>query len=171
MDLAPGRIGFMSTQRRGNRWQRRSCTECSAPGRRFLPSGVQRAGPPGEEISGLIARRDRADASGGTAPPSHPGDKYLSPGFSAWLATNSLQSGYRIVQLVRQDLRLGSPPFGAGRGLETGTPATHGSSLPHIPSPSGFEQLHPTLPRVLAGRRRWAERYDGKRDLHLQHAA
>ena len=161
MDLAPGRIGFMSTQRRENRWQRRSCTQCEAPGRRFLPEGVQRAGPPGEEIPGLIARHHRADASGGTAP----------PGFPAWLATNSLQSGYRIVQLVRQDLRLGSPPFGASRGAETGTSATHGSSLPHIPSPSGFERLHPTLPRVPAGRRRWAERYDGKRDLHLQHAA
>ena len=106
-------------------------------------------------------------ASGGTAP----------PGFPAWLATKSLQSGYRIVQLVRfvqmvgQYLRRGSPPFRAGRGAETGTPAIHGSSLPHIPSPSGLARLHPTLPRVPAGRRRWAERYDGKGNLYLQHAA
>jgi hypothetical protein len=27
------------------------------------------------------------------------------------------------------------------------------------------------LPRVPAGRRRWAERYDGKGNLYLQHAA
>jgi hypothetical protein len=161
----------MSTQRRENRWQRRSCTECGVPGRRYLPDGVQRAGPQGESFPGLFARQDRADANGGTAPPSHPSDEDLSPGAPAWLATNSLQMDYRIVQLVRQDLRLGSPPFGAGRGAETGTSATHGLSLPHIPSPSGFEQFHPTLPRVPAGRRRWAERYDGKRDLHLQHAA
>jgi hypothetical protein len=161
MDLVPGRIGFMSTQRRESRWQRTSCTE--------------RAGPLGKAIPGPIARNGRARASGGTAPPGisafHPSDESLSSGFPAWLATNSLQSGYRIVQLVRQDLRLGSPPFGAGRGAETGTSATHGSSLPHIPSPSGFERLHPTWPQVPAGRRRRAERYDGKRDLHLQHAA
>jgi hypothetical protein len=27
------------------------------------------------------------------------------------------------------------------------------------------------LPRVPAGRRRWAERYDGKGNMYLQHAA
>jgi hypothetical protein len=144
MDRRPGRIGFMSTQRRENRWQRRSCTERV-----------------GKVFPGSIARRSCTDVNGGTAP----------PGFSEWLATNSLQSGYRIVQLVLQDLRHGSPPFGAVPGAATGTPATHGVPPPHIPSPSGLAPLHPTLPRVPAGRRRWAERYDGKRNLYLQHAA
>ena len=144
MDRRPGRIGFMSTQRRENRWRRTSCTE-----------GVEKAFP------GSIARRGCTDVSGGTAP----------PGFSEWLATNSLQLGFRIVQLVLQDLRHGSPPFGAGSGAATGTPATHGIPLPHITFPSGSAPLHPTLPRVPAGRRRWAERYDGKRNLYLQHAA
>jgi hypothetical protein len=139
----PGRIGFMSTQRRENRWRRTSCF----------------AGAEVSEISG--ARRDSTVASGGTAPPEFP----------AWLATNSLQSGYRIVQLVLQDLRHGSPPSGAVPGAATGTPATHGTPRPHIPSPSGLAPFHPTLPWGPAGIRRWAERYDGKRNLHLQHAA
>ena len=192
----------MSTQRRENRWQRTSCTESGIPGdrsssqgwkrgvptRRFLPGGVQCAGPPGETFPGPVARHACANASGGTAP----------PGIPARLATNSLQSGYRFVKLVglvrlvrivriaklvrlvrlaqiarlvRQDKLSGSPPFAAGRSRATGTPANHGSSLPHIPSPSGLAPLYPTLPRVPAGRRRRAERYDGKRDLHLQHAA
>jgi hypothetical protein len=147
MDRAPGRIGFMSTQRREIRWRHTSCTRYT--------------GRSGKLIPGPIAQRSCAITSGGTAP----------PGFPAWLATNSLQSDYRIVQLVLQDLRHGSPPFGADPGAATGTPATHRSSPPQIPSFSGYARLHPTLPRVPAGRRRWAERYDGKGNLHLQHAA
>jgi hypothetical protein len=147
MDRRPGRIGFMSTQRRENRWRRTSCT-----GR---TDDVRKA------FSGSIARRDFTDASGGTAPPDFP----------EWLATNSLQLGFRIVQLVPQDLRHGSPPFGAGSGAATGTPATHGIPLRHITFPSGSALLHPTLPRVPAGSRRWAERYDGKRNLYFQYAA
>jgi hypothetical protein len=159
MDRRPGRIGFMSTQRRENRWRRTSCTEC-----------VEKAFP------GSIARRGCTDVSGGTAPPGitawfHPSDEDLSPGAPEWLATNSLQMGFRIVQLVLQDLRHGSPPFGAGSGEATSTPATHGIPLPRISFPSAPAPLHPTLPRVPAGRRRWAERYDGKRNLHFQYAA
>jgi hypothetical protein len=160
--------GFMSTQRRENRWQRISCTG--------------RARRLGATFLAPEARHGCAIASGGTAPPGfparfHPSDKNLSPGAPARLATNSLQSGYRIVQLVRfvqivgQDLRLGSPPFRAVRGAETGIPANHGSSLRHISPPSGLAPLHPTSPRVPAGRRRWAERYDGKGNLHLFDAA
>jgi hypothetical protein len=171
----PAGQGFMSTRRRENRWRRKSCTG--------------RARASGEAIPSPIARRGSADASGGTAPPGipvyYPSDRNLSmrapayrpsgnnlsPRPPAWLATNSPQSGYRIVQFVRQELRHGSPPFGAGPGTATGTPATHGSDLPHIPSPSGHARLHLTSPRDLAGRRRQAERYDGKRNLYFQHAA
>ena len=109
-------------------------------------------------------------------------------GFSAWLATKSLLSDYRIVQLSLSlclyscsaspactaspaSLHHCSPLFGFSFGVETSTSATYGSSMPHIPSPSGLARLHPTLPRVPAGRRRWAERYDGKGNLYLQHAA
>jgi hypothetical protein len=164
----PAGQGFMSTQRRENRstpatktyrrgfryrWQRTSCTgRARTLGTVFLTPG---------------ARHGCAIANGGTAPPEFP----------ARLATDSLHSGYRIVQPVRfvqivgQDFRHGSPPFGAGPGRSTGTPAIHGSSPPHIPFPSGLVSLHPALPQVPAGRRRWAERYDGKGNLHLQHAA
>jgi hypothetical protein len=161
MDRAPGRIGFMSTQRREIRRRRIRC-----------------AGRWRQTFLSPIAQRASAIASGGTAPPDSP----------AWFATNSLQSGFRIVQLdrlvqlvfvqfvqlvllVRQVLRHGSPPFGAGPGEAAGRPANHGFSLLHIPSPSGHARLHPTLPRVPAGRRRWAERYDGKGNLYLQYAA
>ncbi len=163
MDRAPGRIGFMSTQRRENRSQRTGCTDCARPS--------------GELIPGLFARTNRVYASGGTAPPGfpaiyQPGDEELSLWVPVSLATNSLLSGYRIVQLVRHFRALGWPPSTAAWGSATGTnSATHGSSLPHIPSPSGYARLHPILPQIPAGRRRWAERYDGKRDLYLQHAA
>ena len=143
----------MSTQRRENRWQRTSCTGS--------------AGAPEQVCSAPDARQVRAYANDGTAP----------PGISVRLATNSLQSDYRsnrIVRLVRffsLDIRRGSPPPGAGNRTDTGSPATHGSPPPPIPFPSGFARIHPALPQIPAGIRRWAERYDGKRDLYLQHAA
>jgi len=95
-------------------------------------------------------------ASGGTAPPGlpvsfHPSDEDLSPGTPARLATNSLQLGYRIVQLVRRIVCHGSPPFRAGLGAATGTRTTHGSSPPLIPSPAGHARFHPALPRVPTG--------------------
>jgi hypothetical protein len=172
----------MSTQRRENRWQRRNCTERArapgVPGDRVSPLGWEASD---HSSSSPIARQDCAYANGGTAPPQ----------IAAWLATNSLQSDYRIVQLVQlfqlfqlvqlvhfvqlvqfvpQDIRHGSPP-GAERRAVACTQTTHGSSLPRVPLPSGFSGFHPTLPRVPAGRSRRAEGYDGKRDLHLQHAA
>ena len=169
MDRAPGRIGFMSTQRRENRWRRKSCAE---------GTGASRL-----ESLARLAFEVRASANDGTAPPR----------IAAGLATNSPQLGDHIVQLVQfvqfvlritlvqlvqlaqlgsqQDDRIGSPPPGAERLAVSGTPATRRSSLPHIPSPSGLARLHPSLPRVPAGRRRWAERYDGKGNLYLQHAA
>jgi len=121
-------------------------------------------------------------------------DVNLSPWVPAWLATNSPQSDYRLaplvllvrlvqlvqlvqfvqlqaVQIVRQDLSQGSPPFATELSRATGIPASHGSSLPHIPSPTGHARLLLTSPRVPAGKCRWAERYDGKRDMYLKHAA
>ena len=163
MDPAPGRIGFMSTQRRENRWQRRSCTAF--------------AGAP--EQTAPLARQGRADASGGTAPPGnfHLTDIYLSLWSLAWLATNSLQSDRRTTKLVRivpLEIRRGSPPFiraVRSPGRPIGTSASARSSLSFIPFPSGSFGFPSSLPQIPAGRRRWAERYDGKRDLHLQHAA
>ena len=152
----------MSTQRREDRWQRTSCTASAGASRAHggVFSPLRRRAP-GQAIPSPFALYGCANASVGTAP----------PGFSARTATISLQSGYRIVQLVLQYLRRGTPPLGAGSGAETGTPANHGSSLPHIPDPSGLAPLHRTLPQVPAGRRHRAERYDGKGNLYLQHAA
>ncbi len=157
----PAGQGFMSTQRREYRSQRTSCTG--------------RAGGLGTALAGPIARHACANVSGGTAPPGisvcHPNDEDLSLGTPARAATISLQLGNRIVQLVLQYLRHDSPPVGAGPGAGNGTSANHGSSLPHIPIPSGLARFHRTLSRVPAGRRRRAERYDGKGNLYLQHAA
>jgi hypothetical protein len=166
------------------RWQRSDCTANAEASEAMFPAPN--------------LRHVHASANGGTAPPVllvrfHPSDENLSPGTPA--ATNSLQLDYRsaglvwfcqfvllfqlmqLVQLVysvrllRQKIRLGSPPSWALRRTATGTPATFGSFLPHIPIPSGSAFFYPALPQIPAGRRRWAERYDGKRDLHLQHAA
>jgi hypothetical protein len=109
----------------------------------------------------LVALHGRAFAKVGTAP----------PGVSAWLATNSVQSDHRIFKLVKQNIRRSSQPAGAGYRAAFAKLATHRSSFQRIPSPSGFDCLHPTLPHFPAGERRWMERYDGKGNLHLLYAA
>ena len=157
MDRKPGRIGFMSTQRRENRstpatntcrrgpryrWQRTSCTErAEAPG---VPTPSPRNG--------------RADASGRTAPPKD----------RIGMATNSLQSDRRTGQLVWQDVRRSSPPRGAGNCAVTSTPATHRSSSKHIPIPPGLAHFHFTLPQAPVGRRHRAESHPivGDREFH-----
>ena len=152
----------MSTQRRENRWQRTGCTACAeasgGPGDRFLLQGWKALG---HASPSLGTRPDRTNASGGTAPPVA----------LARLATNSLQSDHFIEQLVRQDIRRGLPPPGAGSRAVTSVPATRRSSLSPISIPPGFSSFHPASPQAPAGNPRWAERYDGKRDLHFQHAA
>ena len=137
----------MSTQRRENRWQRTGCTK--------RPAALEKSSP------APIVQQVRALAKVGTAPPS----------FGARLATNSLYLDSRFVPVVRQDLRRGSPPFGAGRRTKSSSPTAHGSSLRHIPTPSGTARLHLTLSQDPAAYRHRAERYDGKRDLYFQHAA
>jgi hypothetical protein len=162
----PAGQGFMSTQRRASRWRPTDCME--------------RAESYGLSSSAFFALIDHAHASGGTAPSGffptrfHPSDKDPSPGAPERLATNSLQSDYRSTQFVRlvpMNIRLGSPPPGAGSRAAAVTLKSFGSSFPHIPSPSGLARLHPSLPRVPAVMNSRTERYDGKRDLYLQHAA
>jgi hypothetical protein len=151
----PAGQGLMSTQRRANRMRITGCMDGSES--HELSSSVFRG-------SAFSAQFDHAHASGGTAPPV----------FQDWLATNSLQSDYRNTQLVRLvslNIRRGSPPPGAGRRAVAVTLKSFGSSISHIPSLSGLARLHHSLPRVPAARSSWTERYDGKRDLHLQHAA
>jgi hypothetical protein len=118
----------MSTQRRENRWQRRSCTERDGA---FRPLGPTPA-----------AQYACAHAMVGTAPPAT----------QAWLATNSLQSDYRTTQLVRF-VKLApsgnlhsSPPPGAAFHANLGKSAFLRSSLSYTPFPSEFARLSPALP-------------------------
>jgi hypothetical protein len=151
MDRAPGRIGFMSTQRRENRRRPIDCSKCAEVLGRSIP----------DPQTGRV----RADAMVGTAPPI----------FSTRLATNSLQSGYGVVQLVqlvqfvhfvqfvclvqlvqivefvRLGLRFSLPPFGAGAGAASGRLANHTSPLQLLPAPPGLSRLPLTLPWVPAG--------------------
>jgi hypothetical protein len=126
----------MSTQRREDLRQRLSCTECR--------------GGLAQILHILLAMFDRAIARVGTAPPET-ADLLAT----ARLATNSLQSDYRITQFVRfvrlarEGIRHGShssPPSRAGDRAVFGIPATPRSSHLHIPSPSGFASLSPALP-------------------------
>jgi hypothetical protein len=166
----PAGQGFMSTQRRENRWRPTGCKE--------------RAGSYRLSSLAFFALYALAHATGLTAPPGffsawlHPIDKvgalWASLGAPVWLATNSLQSDYRNTQLVRlvpSNTRLGFPPPGGSRHAVAVTLKSFGSSSLHIPSSSGLARLHPSLPRVPAVMNSRTERYDGKRDLHLQHAA
>jgi len=137
----------MSTQRRENRWQRTGCTKRSAALEKSFPAPV--------------VQQVRALANGGTAPPQ----------LGTRVATISLYLDYRFVSVVCRDIRRGSPPLGAGCRTIISSKTTHGLSLRHIPSPSGTARLHLTSSQDPAGYRRRAERYDGKRDLYLQHAA
>jgi hypothetical protein len=159
MDQAPGRIGFMSTQRRENRWQRTSCTECGSPAWHVVPDGAQRAGPHGKSFPGPFARQCRAIANGGTAPPGYYPliARNLSMGTPAWLATNSLQLDCRIVELVRlvclarRDGRSSSPPLGAGSCASTSTQRSTDYSYCPPPSLPDSPGLHRSLPQVPAG--------------------
>jgi hypothetical protein len=140
----------MSTQRREDRWQHRSYTEHVNRSSRIWLA--------------FIAWFVRVIAAVGTAPP-----KAVVRLSQARLATNSLQSDRLFAQLapfVEQDIRRGSPPFGMANRQ-----AGSRSSLPLPLFPPVLASVHPSLPNYPAGKCRWTERYDGKRDLYFQHAA
>jgi hypothetical protein len=154
-------VRFMSTQKRVNRSQPKECMDRVGAGCIPLP--------------GAIARYVSAAVNGRTAP-------LLSILWSAmaWVATKFLQSDYPTRQLVRPVFeadRRGSPPPRAGCRAALGKQASPRSSIPRIPYPSGPSSIHPALPQgAIApqapdGESRRAERYDGKRDMHFQHAA
>jgi len=151
----------MSTQKRVNRSQPIRYTN--------------RAGVGCVPLPGFIARYVCAVANGRTAP-------LLSIFWSAvaWMATKFLQSDHHTRQLVRpvpKADRCGSPPLRVRRRAALGKQASPRSSIPHISYPSGFVSIHRSLPhgpvgpQVPDGHCRRAERYDGKRDMHFQHAA
>jgi hypothetical protein len=158
--IAPGRIGFMSTQRRENRSTPATGACRRGPRYRSRPTGcMERAEDFGKKSQTPNSRLNHASTSGGMA--------------LAKLATNSLLSDYRntpLVRLVPMDIRRGSPPPGADRRAQKPI-RVRLTGLPAIPSPSGLARLRPSLPRVPAASSCRTERYDGKRDLYLQHAA
>jgi hypothetical protein len=159
----------MSTQRRENgstpatktcrrglrdRWQHSSCTEHAKGSSQIWLL--------------FLAWFARAFATVGTAPP-HATNSLRA----TWLATNSLQMGHRTTQPVRQEICRTShsaPPLRAARRAIPGTPATRRSSLPLTPAPSGLVSVL-SLPQNPAGKCRWTERHDGKRDLYFLNPA
>jgi hypothetical protein len=184
----------MNTQRREDRWRRRCCTQgwgvSRAPGDGSSSRGWSVFG---RLNSAPIARHGDTHAMVGTAPPA-PGKRVATNSLQLDCRIIQLVQLVRVVliaqfvQLVgfllhlavwsavqeRHDKRHNTrngPPSGAALGEATGTLAIPGSSLSFIPSPSALDCLHPTLPQLPAGRRRWTERYDGKGNLHLLHAA
>lgn len=108
------------------------------------------------------------------------------PGTATWETTDSLLLDCRNESLAWLDSRSGSPPPGATPTTEIRRRAPRcwaGDRVPseqRVPRRSSFRhisplpvptRLHSTLPQAPAGRVRWAERQDGKRDLYFQHAA
>ena len=152
MDRRPGRIEFMSTQRRVCRLQRMSRTnrvrERGALNDMILSEGgmQERSGPT------AFMRISHASANGVTAPP--------------WrLANADGKGGHRLS--AKDDLSVRLVRHGY---FPQGSTACR-SSLSPISILPGSARFHLTLPQDPAGNCRWAERYDGKRDLHFKHAA
>jgi hypothetical protein len=88
------------------------------------------------------------------------------------VATNSLHSDTCFETFAGLGSLRGSPPLqGAGDRRLSVPQATRMSSPLHIPNIPVRARLQATLPQAPAGRVRWAERHDGKRDLYFQHAA
>jgi hypothetical protein len=91
-----------------------------------------------------------------------------------WETTNSLQlesCTLRYVVLFAQEDRHGSHPVGDAGRAASSLIASRRSVLPLISHPPVLASLHPALPQFPAAKGSRTERYDGKRDLHLQHAA
>ena len=159
--IAPGRIGFMSTQRRDDR-----CTPMAETGRWEQQSGSRfanckdRAGTYGDRFSASPARDLPAIAAGQTAPPA------MLPVFEA---TNSLRLDDRNQQQLIRLFSIGSPPTGQAAAPRPFFERSSGD-LP-LPSPVLRACSHPTLPPVPVALSCRTERYDGKGNLYLQHAA
>jgi hypothetical protein len=117
----------------------------------------------------LFAWIARAIAAVGTAP-LETTDR-SSPGRQA---TKSLHTDYQTRQIVGQATRRaqrGALSLWGLCGAGADAPATYGSSLRLILAPSVLMTDHRSSPHIPAGKRRWTERQDGKRDMHFFNAA
>ena len=88
------------------------------------------------------------------------------------VAKRSLYPDHRFETLAGSENLSSSPPHrGAGNRRLSAPRGAHRSSPLHIPILPVRLNLRRPLPQAPAGKVRWAERHDGKRDLYLQHAA
>jgi hypothetical protein len=86
-------------------------------------------------------------------------------------ATDSLHSDHRNEIIARLDSRSSSPPSGRTHLRRQTRPRVTQTLLSNVSILPVRAHLHITLPQFPAGEVRWAERYDGKRDLYFKHAA
>ena len=158
--IAPGRIGFMSTQRRDGR---------SAPTTEAGRRGTRH----GSRLAHCKDLQNRANRLGHANADSLTWDIPASASrqMPAMAAPSTLQQDTRCDISKQQPVRSfwpGSPPVRQAAALETFFDRLIG--YPPTPSPAVFALFHPTLPHVSAAFRRRTERYDGKGNLYLQHA-
>jgi hypothetical protein len=199
MDLEPGRIGFMSTQRRESHstpttedrlkgllrdWRSSSDTACAENDEQLE---VARTALQGSSLATALESfrftcRHLEVLQGGSFLAKKPlgiqvsGESRIENAGTApnWEATNSLHLDSctsKFVELFVPEIRRGSLPVGNAGRVDSSLTASRRSSLPLMPDPPVLEHLHPALPQFPAAKGSRTERYDGKRDLHLQHAA
>jgi hypothetical protein len=181
----------MSTQRRANRTSPAIETDRADVGRRWFRGCGGRTGisipetRSGSALASEIVQPQRprkvAGVTGLTAP-------LMSIFWLAWawlcssdewsqastfrVATKSLYSDRRFETFAGLgSLSSSPPPGGAGGCRLSAQRSTHRLSSPHISILPVRSHLRHTLPQAPVGEVRWAERYDGKRDLYFQHAA
>jgi hypothetical protein len=149
---------IMSTQRREVHFTLATaiCRVVACLGSRLLSRKV-RASRRGASFSGSPAQSLAGDAENRTAPPAIP----------ARTATNSL----RLDDCDQQPARpcLGSPP--SNDATERWPRPQRSLTCGPIHFPAVSSRFHRALPWAPAAKCRRTERYDGKRDLHFQHAA
>jgi hypothetical protein len=129
--------------------------------------------------SWLAKRRDRVEGSENDFPspstrnfPASYASRTAPPETPDRVATNSLRLDQRNQQPIRLallDIRLGSPPLGQASLRRSSGPCSPGFLPIHFPAMTS--RFHRTLPWAPAALCRRTERYDGKRNLHFQHAA
>jgi hypothetical protein len=122
-------------------------------------------GASGFEIPVPHARRRRTSSQGQTARPEVN---------SGSVGHNSLKLDRRTLELVRLRVfrfRHGSPPSTGSPNDQPASRALLRSSFSPTPSPSGIAHFHHTLPLAPTARGCRPERYDGKGNMYLQHAA
>jgi hypothetical protein len=166
----------MSTQRRANRTSPAIETDRADVGRRWFRGCGGRAG-----ISIPETRISSSLASDLTAPLTTiiwlawvwlTTCDELSRTSTFRVATKSLHTDHRFETFAGyESLSSSPPPGGAGGCRLSAQRSTHRSSPPHIPNLPVRSHLRHALPQAPVGEVRWAERYDGKRDLYFQHAA